>query len=69
MTKVLIPSENESNRTNNTNTPPQTSITKRLWTDLGRSVEMASNWYCKTGLRDPNLPTNDKRYVIKRTHI
>ena len=43
-------------------------------TDLGRSIaEVTDNIHAisvvKTGLRVPNLPTNRKSRVIKRTHI
>ena len=55
----------------NTKTPPKTSITQRLRTDLGRSfgVTTVIQLLWLTGLRVPNLPTNHKRRVIKRTHI
>ena len=49
----------------------KTSITQRFWTDLGRPVGVATAtqlvWINQ--IRGPNLPTNRKRCVIKRTHI
>ena len=38
MTKGPTPTEKSKKQRDNTNTPPKTSITQRLWTDLGRSV-------------------------------
>ena len=71
MTKPPIPTENSKTKGQHTQTPPKTSITQRLRTDLGRSVGVTSNptGVVKPGLRDPNLPTNHKSRVIKRTHI
>ena len=56
---------------NTTKTPPKTSITQRLQTDLGRSVGVTTAiqlmWLNRfTGTQ---LPTNRKSRVIKRTHI
>ena len=56
--------------TDNTKTPPKTSITQRLRTDLGRSVRVTTAiqlvWLNRFTI--PNLPTNHKSRVIKRTH-
>ena len=38
MTKTLTPTGNPQKQHDNTKTPPKTSITQRLRTDLGRSV-------------------------------
>ena len=46
----------------------KTSITHRLRTDVGRSVGVATATLGLTGLLDPNIPTNRKSSVIKRTH-
>ena len=43
MTKPPIPTENSKSKGQHTQTPPKTSITQRLWTDLGRSVGVTSN--------------------------
>ena len=37
-TKAPIPTEMSKGQRDNTNTSPKSSITQRLWTDLGRSV-------------------------------
>ena len=50
--------------------PQKTSITQRLWTDLGLSVGVTTViqllWLNR--LTVPNLPTNRKSCIIKRTH-
>ena len=53
----------------NTQTPPKTSITQRLRTDLGRSVGVTSHptGVVKPGLKGTNLPTHCKSCVINRT--
>ena len=53
----------------NTQTPPKTSITQRLRTDLGRSVGVTSHptGVVKPGLKGTNLPTHRKSCVINRT--
>ena len=38
MTKAPTSTEKAEKQRDNTQTPPKTSITKRLWTYLGRSV-------------------------------
>ena len=38
MTKILIPLEKSNRQSDNTKTPPKSSFTQRLPTDLGRSV-------------------------------
>ena len=38
MTKAPTPTEKSNKQRDNTKTPPKTSITQRLRTDLGRSV-------------------------------
>ena len=51
----------------NTKTPPKSSITRRLLTDLGRSVGVmkATQLVWLNRLRDPNMPTNRKsKYPI-----
>ena len=55
MTKPPIPTENSKTK-DNTQTPPKTSVTQRLRTDLGRSVGVTSN---PTGVVKPvyGIPT------------
>ena len=57
-------------RIDNTKRPPKTSITQRLWTDLELSVGVVTViqllWFNLFTI--PNLPTNRKGCVIKRTH-
>ena len=43
MTKTPIPTENSKTKGQHTQTPPKTSITQQLRTDLGRSVGVTSN--------------------------
>ena len=40
MTKADTPTGQSKKQSDNTKTPPKTSITQRLRTDLGRSVEV-----------------------------
>ena len=40
MTKAPTPTEKPQKQRDNTQTPPKTSITQRLRTDLGRSVKV-----------------------------
>ena len=56
MTKPPIPTENSKTKGQHTQTPPKTSITQRLRTDLGRSVGVTSN---PTGVVRPvyGIPT------------
>ena len=56
MTKPPIPTENSKTKGQHTQTPPKTSITQRLRTDLGRSVGETSN---PTGVVKPvyGIPT------------
>ena len=56
MTKPPIPTENSKTKGQHTQTPPKTSITQRLRTDLGRSVWVTSN---PTGVVKPvyGIPT------------
>ena len=56
MTKPPIPTENSKTKGQQTQTPPKTSITQRLRTDLGRSVGVTSN---PTGVVKPvyGIPT------------
>ena len=56
MTKAPIPTENSKTKGQHTQTPPKTSITQRLRTDLGRSVGVTSN---PTGVVKPvyGIPT------------
>ena len=56
MTKAPIPTENSKTEGQHTQTPPKTSITQRLQTDLGRSVGVTSN---PTGVVKPvyGIPT------------
>ena len=53
MTKTDIPTEMSNGQRDNTKTPWKCSITQRLWTDLGQSIEVATTtqlvWL--TGLR------------------
>ena len=42
MTKAPTPTEKSKKQRDNTKTPPKTSITQRLRTDLGRSVRVAT---------------------------
>ena len=43
MTKTPIPTENSKTKGQHTQTPPKSSITQQLRTDLGRSVGVTSN--------------------------
>ena len=56
MTKTPIPTENSKTKGQHTQTPPKTSITQQLRTDLGRSVGVTSN---PTGMVKPvyGIPT------------
>ena len=56
MTKSPILTENSKTKGQHTQTPPKTSITQRLRTDLGRSVGVTSN---QTGVVKPvyGIPT------------
>ena len=56
MTKPPIPTEYSKTKGQHTQTPPKTSITQRLRTDLGRSVGVTSN---PTGVVKPvyGIPT------------
>ena len=56
MTKPPIPTENSKTKGQHTQTPPKTSITQQLRTDLGRSVGVTSN---PTGVVKPvyGIPT------------
>ena len=56
MTKTPIPTENSKTKGQHTQTPPKTSITQQLRTDLGRSVGVTSN---PTGVVKPvnEIPT------------
>ena len=56
MTKPPIPIENSKTKGQHTQTPPKTSISQRLRTDLGRSVGVTSN---PTGVVKPvyGIPT------------
>ena len=54
MTKALTPTENPKKQSDNTNTPPLTSIAQRLLAVLGRSVGVTAatqrvwcNWFTK----------------------
>ena len=38
MTRTLKPTEMSKRQSDSTKTPPKSSITQRLWTDIGRSV-------------------------------
>ena len=70
MTKHFIPTENSKTKGQHTNATKNfdyTTIADRLST-VSWSNKL-SNWYGQTGLRVPNLPTNRKSRVIKRTHI
>ena len=75
MTKALISAEMSNGQSDNTKTPPKTSITRRLRPDLGRSVGLttATKLVWLTGLRaqpsdsaevgmlyGPSLPTPRK---------
>ena len=61
MTKPPIPTENSKTK-DNTQTPPKTSITQRLRTDLGRSVGVTSH---PTGVVKPvyGYPTFPKTAI------
>ena len=52
----------------NTQPPPKTSITQRLWTNLGRSVGVTTAIQQVWLNRVPILPINRNRRVIKRAH-
>ena len=57
-TKAPIPTEISKGQRDNTNTSPKSSITQRLWTDLGRSVGVITVtqlvWF--TGFTGPTFP-------------
>ena len=72
MTKEPSSTQKSKNEHDNTINATKTSITKRLQTDLGRSVRVTTisqlvllNQF--TG--NLNLLTNDKSCVMKRAHI
>ena len=74
MTKAPTHTDKSKTQRDNAKTPPKTSITQRLWADLGRSVGENDSHptglgFGLTSLRDPNLPTNYNNREIKRTHI
>ena len=61
MTKAPTPTEKaKKHRDKHKKTPPKTSITQRLQTDLGRSVGVTAvtHWCGITGLRALNLPSH-----------
>ena len=66
MTKTPIPTENSKIKGQHTQTPPKTSITQQLRTDLGRSVGETSN---PTGVvyrfYRAHLPTHRNSRVIE----
>ena len=65
MTKAPTPAEKSKKQRNNTKTPPKTSITQRLRTDLG-TVSLSNDSHptdvVKPVLEDPNPSTN---YISK----
>ena len=63
------PYTNRKFENDNTQTPPKTSITQRLRTDLGRSFGVTSHptGAVKPGLKGTNRPTHRKSSVINRT--
>ena len=77
MTKAPTPAENSKEQRNKTKTPPKTSITQRLSTDLGRSV--GGNHSHPTGVIKPvyGIPTFpltakavlSKGHTQKKTHL
>ena len=72
MTKAHTPTENPKPQRDNTKNATKnfdyTTIADQLrtvsWGNDGHPTGVV-----KTGLRDPNLPTNRKSFVIKTTHI
>ena len=70
ITKTPIPTENSENNGQH-KTPPKTSITQPLRTDFWRSVGITTDiqlvWLNRFTV--PNIPTNRKSRLIKRTHI
>ena len=70
MTKPPIPTENSKTKGQYTQTPPKTSITQRLRTDLGRPVGVTSN---PTGVVKPvyGIPTfelqEESRHFLTET--
>ena len=52
MTKAPIPTEKSKKQRNNTKTPPKTSITQRLRTDLGPSVGVDVPYCTAGGIRE-----------------
>ena len=81
MTKTLIPTEISKRQHDNTKTSPNSSITKRLRTDLGRSDEVTKviQLVWLTGLRaqpphSPQQPCNQmdthlKKFINKPPYI
>ena len=65
MTKYLTPRKQKSEVTTE-----KRRQNVRLRNDCGpTSRTVSSNWCGLSGLRDPQLPTNRQRNVIKKTHI
>ena len=52
VTKARTPTENSKHQNDNTKMQPQTPITQRFWTDLGRSV------WVMTAISSPNVDSN-----------
>ena len=71
MTKAPTPTEKSKKQCENTKTPPKTSISQRLRTNLGRSVgiTIVTQLVWLNRFTDPNLPTNYKIREINRTRI
>ena len=58
MTKTTTPKEKSKKQRDNTKNATKTSITQRLWTDLGRSVEASG--VVKPIYRIPTFPLTAK---------
>ena len=72
MTKAPTPTEkSKKQRDGNIKTPPKTSITQRLQTDLWRSVgvTIATQLVWLNQLTGPNLPTHHNSCVIEGTDM
>ena len=72
VTKSLIPIEMSNGQRDNTKTPPNSSITQRLRTDLGRSVWVATVaqlvWLSGLRAKHSHSPQQPWNILIKKLH-
>ena len=71
MTKANTPAEMSKGQIDNTNNATKSSITQRLWPDLGRSVGVttATQLAWLTGLRAQHSYSPQQPYNEKDTHL